>query len=200
MRSTNITLCVLRGIKDGFMTRFALSLEQWLQTTCIVTGTMASNNLHCHWNNGFKQLALSLEQWLQLENCVVTNGFKNTCCVKNLRYHGWQRLYEKKNLMSLVVQRRIQKEIVALTVQHVLTGERRIVVCHSVGTLTQFWTRGHVTKMFSNILKHAEVSGYNWISSAYCLQRDKLQRCDIYILHHLTQCKELPCRVLHNIA
>jgi len=73
---------------NGFK-QLALSLEQWLQTTCIVTGTMASNNLHCHWNNGFNlKIALLLtasKTLVVLRICVITvdNGFmkKKTLCL-----------------------------------------------------------------------------------------------------------------------
>jgi len=45
-----------------------------------------------------------------------------------------------------------------------------------------------------------KVAGLNWNYSARCVTRDTVQGCNIYILHNLTQCKGLPCRMLHNLT
>jgi len=179
--------CVVTGGATAFnytccaKHRIALSLvEQRLSITLVVWNT----ELRCHWWSNSFQLHLCKAQ-----NCVVTVGstaFNYTCCAKHRIALS---LVEQR--LSIVAQSNATRPHAWATASSVCRRKDAILVLNRVVT----WS-----KCSRKISSTKKVAGLNWNYNARCIAHDTVQGCNIYILHNLTQCKGLPCRILHNLT
>jgi len=100
---------------------------------------------------------------ITLVSCVLSgmsDGFQlHLLCETELRCHWWTNGFQ----------------LLHGAMQHVLTHERRLVVCQGKRTRSSIGSRAHVIKMFYKVLQHKEVAALNSNYSARCETRDTVQ-------------------------